>query len=251
LAPIGGLGELVDTLVGTLTSRGVRLLPGTRAAKLVPLPSPKCGYRLELDDGDALDASAVILAVPAFAAAELVRELDTALSEQIQSISYASCAIVTLAFRALDVPRPLDAHGYIIPRIEGRPILASSWTSAKWAHRAPADFALLRLFFGRFGDDAMLAGSDAYLLALARGELRDTLGISVAPVLARINRWPRSMPQYTLGHLDRLSTITRRLAHRPGLYLAGAAYHGVGIPDCIGSGETAAEASFKDLRQPS
>ncbi len=140
------------------------------------------------------------------------------------------------------MPRPLDRYGYVVPRVEGRPVLACTWTSAKWSHRAPEGFVVLRVFVGRFGQEEALAGSDDDLVALAREELRAVLGVVAAPSLTRVHRWPLGMPQYTLGHLDRLAAIEGRLATHRGLALAGNAYRGVGLPDCIRSGEAAAEA---------
>ena len=131
-----------------------------------------------------------------------------------------------------------------MPRLEGRPILAGTWTSTKFPNRAPAGYALIRAFLGRAGQPDPLHLSDQELLALVREELRAVLGVTAAPVLHRIYRWPGAMPQYTLGHLDRLTTIDRRLSAHPGLFLAGAAYRGVGIPDCIQSGEAAATSAL-------
>jgi oxygen-dependent protoporphyrinogen oxidase len=164
------------------------------------------------------------------------------LAAALNGIPYASTATVSLAYPLSDIPRPLDGYGYLIPRAENQPVLACTWTSTKFANRAPAGFGLIRVFIGRAGTDALVARSDDELVALARAELRRTMGIRAAPRVQRVFRWPDAMPQYTLGHLERLTTIEQRLRAWPGLFVAGHAYRGVGIPDCIASGEQAAEA---------
>jgi len=185
----------------------------------------------------------VILAAPAYAAADLLRGVDPLAASVLGQIPHVSTATVSVAFRTADVPHALDGYGYVVPRIANRPVLACTWTSRKWRGRAPDGFILLRVFVGRAGQEAALAGSDDDLVALARREVRQVLGITAPPVLAHACRWLQGMPQYTLGHPNRLHTIEERLAAHPGLFVAGAAYRGVGIPDCIRSGDAAAAAA--------
>jgi oxygen-dependent protoporphyrinogen oxidase len=187
-----------------------------------------------------------VLAVPAFVAADLLRNLDRELAEAHVEIPYASSAIVTLAVREADVRRPLDAYGYVVPRVEGSDVLACTWSSSKWEGRAPAGHALLRVYLGRFGSRDVTRLEDGELLSLARSELA-LVGIQAKPHLVRIQRWPEGMPQYVLGHPERLERIDAALAEHHGLAVAGAAYRGVGIPDCIRSGEAAAEAVARAL----
>jgi oxygen-dependent protoporphyrinogen oxidase len=155
---------------------------------------------------------------------------------------------VTLAYLETDIPRPLDGYGYVIPRREGRKALACTWTSTKFPHRAPEGYALLRVFIGRAGQEAEIPWDDAGLLEVAREELNLTLGITTDPLLTRIYRWEKAMPQYNLGHPGRLHRIERFLTAYPGLALAGNAYQGIGIPDCIYSGELAAEKILSALQ---
>jgi oxygen-dependent protoporphyrinogen oxidase len=190
----------------------------------------------------------VVLAVPAFVTAALVRELDPELASAHAEIPYASSAIVTLAFRQQDVDRRLDGYGYVVPRSEGSDVLACTWTSGKWEGRAPESHALVRVYAGRFGEPDVTRLGDDELVGLARGELR-LLGIEAEPELARVHRWPRGMPQYVLGHPERLERIGEALEQHRGLALAGAAYRGVGIPDCIRSGEEAALAVCRALER--
>jgi oxygen-dependent protoporphyrinogen oxidase len=152
-----------------------------------------------------------------------------------------------MGFDSSQLGRELDGHGYIIPRVEGRRALACTWVSSKWDHRAPAGKTLLRVFVGRTGQEAILDRDDAGLVEVARDEIRSTLGITVEPELTVVNRWPQGMPQYTLGHLDRIAAIEREVATIPGLALAGNTFRGVGIPDCIASGEFAAEQIIQSI----
>ena len=153
---------------------------------------------------------------------------------------------MTLAFQGGDVPSPLGGYGYVVPSAEGSDVLACTWTSSKWEGRAPDGVALIRVYAGRFGGRDVTADPDDELVALARGEVR-LLGIVGEPLLTRVQRWPHGMPQYVLGHPERLERIDAALELHPGLALAGAAYRGVGIPDCIRSGEQAAQAVARAL----
>jgi oxygen-dependent protoporphyrinogen oxidase len=242
LTPTTGLAEIVEALEAKLNGVTVRL--GRRVAR-VEAASP--GHSVILENGETMQADAVILSTPAFVAADLISNLDSQISTALRAIPYVSTATVSVAYSLADIPRPLDGYGYIIPRAEGRPILACTWTSTKFPHRAPEGFGLIRAFVGRAGQEGALDVDDDVLLKLVRDELRRALGITAPPVLHRIFRWPKAMPQYTLGHLDRLDVIEQRLAVHPGLFVAGNAYRGIGIPDCIASGEAAAEAVLKFL----
>jgi protoporphyrinogen/coproporphyrinogen III oxidase len=186
------------------------------------------------------------VAVPAFEAAELLSGLDPELAATHSEIPYASSAVVTLGYLGQDAPHPLEGYGYVIPRAEGSDVLACTWTSSKWDGRAPGGHVLIRIYAGRFGDRGITSESDEYLVALAREEMR-RLGIDARPMLARAHRWPLGMPQYVLGHPERLERIEAALERHPGLALAGAAYRGVGIPDCIQSGEEAARSIAEAL----
>ena len=187
-----------------------------------------------------------MVAVPASAAAELLAELDPELAAAHAEIPYASSAIVTLAYRT--GRRRASARRLRLRRAarEGSDVLACSWTSSKWEGRAPEGAVLLRVFAGRFGGRDVTADSDEELVALARDELRCS-GSRRSRCSTRVHRWPRGMPQYVLGHPERLERIDAALADHPGLALAGAAYRGVGIPDCIHSGEEAARSLAQSL----
>jgi oxygen-dependent protoporphyrinogen oxidase len=213
-------------------------------------PGFDAAYTVRLDNGAALQADAVILATPGFVTADLVDDFDHEMAVALRGIRYTSTATVSVAYPLSDIPRPLDGYGYIIPRAEGRDILACTWTSTKFPHRAPDGYGLIRAFIGRAGQEGALHGTDEDLLNLVRDELRAVLGITAAPMLQRVFRWPQAMPQYTLGHLDRVAVIDKHLAVHPGLFVAGNAYRGIGIPDCIASGEAAATQTLTFIQTP-
>lgn len=230
-----GMQELVDILVGQLTQS--TLLTGHAVESLMPC---KMGYRLTLTNGKQIRADAVILTTPAYITANLVAPWDKQLAETHRAIPYASTAVVTLAYEQANLPTPLNGRGYVIPAVEETEVKACTWTSSKWAGRAPEGFALLRLFFGRYGKPNILHKSDEQLITLARDELTRTLNITAVPHLIRVHRWPKAMPQYNLGHVERLIEINSQVASHKGFFLAGATYRGVGIPDCIRSANQAA-----------
>lgn len=236
-----GLGTLVTVLAERLER--TRLLTG-RA--VVRLRRSSTGFEIELEAGELLGADAVVVAVPAFAAAGLLANIDPELAEVHAYIPYASSAVVSLAYRREDVDHPLDGYGYVVPRAEDSDVLACTWTSSKWEDRAPGGYALVRVYAGRFGGRDVVGDPDDDLVSLAREEVR-LLALEAEPTLVRIHRWPLGMPQYTLGHPERLERIDAALADHPGLALAGAAYRGVGIPDCIHSGEEAARSIARTL----
>jgi oxygen-dependent protoporphyrinogen oxidase len=241
VSPRAGMATIPETLVGAF--RRTRIVTGRPVVRLLRGTG---GYALELAGGEQLDVDGAVLAVPAFVAAQLLAELDPELAQTHAEIPYASSAIVTLAYPQERVGRPLDGYGYVVPRAEESDVLACTWTSSKWENRAPAGFALVRVYAGRFGGRDVCAGSDDELLALAGDELR-LLEVSGEPARHWIHRWPRGMPQYVLGHPERLERIEAALERHPGLALAGAAYRGVGIPDCIHSGEEAARSLARSL----
>ena len=235
-----GMGALVDALRDDLDRTQVRT--GRGVARIVRRGG---GLDVEVEGGETISANGVVLATPAFATAELVAELDGALAGAHGEIPYASSVVVTLGFSRADVV-PLDGYGYVVPRAEGGDVLACTWSSQKWEHRAPEEAVLLRVYAGRFGGRDVTTQADDELVAGARAEV-EFLGVSATPLLFRVHRWPLGMPQYVIGHPDRLERIETALVAHPGLAVAGAAYRGVGIPDCIASGEAAAESVARAL----
>ena len=234
----GGMEELVTTLSARLPAGAVVLKQRVTALQRVGM-----GWQVTTEGGR-FEADRVIVATEAHATARLTRYLNPALATLLEEIPYASAATVSLGYRRADVPHALDGFGFVVPRTEGKALLAGTFSSVKYPGRAPEGHVLIRGFLGGMLNAAMLAEDDEALVTRARTELRGALGITGEPVLTRLHRWPASMPQYYVGHLARIETIERALAALPGLSLAGAAYRGVGIADCVRGGEAAAEQAL-------
>lgn len=237
-----GMQTLVDHLARRLPEGVVRLRTSVAA-----IDRDAGAWRLEMTGGARFAADAVILATPAHRAAGLVARLDDALARALGEIPYASSATVSLAFRESSLPRPLEGFGFVVPVVEARGIIACTYSSRKYQGRAPEGHVLLRAFVGGALQGQRFAEDDASMVANVRRELADLLGIRDEPLLVRVHRHPLAMPQYQVGHLDRIARIETRAAALPGLYLCGNAYRGVGLPDCIRSGEEAADAVFARL----
>ena len=243
-----GLAELADALARRLEPAS--LTTGRRATRLRRAGG---GWTVSLDDGREVDAGAVVLATPAAAAAELFGDRDSNLAARLRAFRCASMATLSLGYRVDDVAAVARGFGFFVPRSERRAlpagaVLAGSWTSAKFDHRAPPDRALLRIFLGGAGGEAILELGDDALIRAVRDDLRAILGLAAEPVMTRLNRWPSGYPQYDVGHLERVREVERALP--PGLFVAGSAYRGVGLPDCVKSGSEAARQILAKRRGP-
>ncbi len=241
LTPTTGLAEIVEALIEHLSSHNVDLRLNTHAIRITRNLQLET-WNVELDT-QTLESDSLILATPAYISGGLLASFDPELASALQSIPYASTATVSLAYRLSDIPRELDGYGYVIPRREGRKALACTWTSTKFPHRAPDGYALIRVFVGRAGQD--FPWDENKLLELAKEEVKLTSGITAEPILSRVFLWDKAMPQYNLGHPDILKRIDAALEKYPGLALAGNGYRGIGIPDCIHSGEEAVKRVCK------
>jgi oxygen-dependent protoporphyrinogen oxidase len=242
LTPTTGLAEIVEALIPHLYASNVELRLNTHVSRISTSYSQSnidSHYLVELETGEALLADSIILATPAFVSGNLLGSFDAELASALQSIPYTSTATISLAYKQTDLPRDLDGYGYIIPRREGRRALACTWTSTKFPHRAPDGYALIRVFVGRAGQDFPWNEQD--LLELAKEELKLTLGVTSEPLVQRVFMWDRAMPQYNLGHPEILKSIDAALEKHPNLALAGNGYRGIGIPDCIHSGDLAVD----------
>lgn len=192
---------------------------------------------------------AVIFAVPAPQAAKIATSFDEALAEALHQIPYAGAAVVTLGYKREQIRHPLNGFGFVVPEVEGRRILACSFSSVKFAGRAPEEYALLRVFIGGAKHPEYLEKSDEELTQIVDEELSELLGIAGGPELRIVGRYANKMPQYHIGHLEVVARVEQQVAQWPGLQVAGNAYHGVGIPDCIASAEKAAQAIAEMLSQ--
>ena len=233
----GGVGELVDALVAALPAGTI--VPSARVSDVA-----RAGTFVVQSDAGAVEASAVLLSVPAYVAANLLRRFDTTLAGLCDGIAYASTATVALGYGRDQIRHPLNGTGYVVPRVERNPLLAATWVTSKWPGRAPDGHVLLRGFLGGGRDPHRLERTDDELIATAREALADTLDIDGDPIVARLFRWTRQSPQYDVGHLQRIAAIEQRMLSIPGLFLAGSGFRAIGIPDCIADGrETAGRAA--------
>ncbi|MEO8434393.1 MAG: protoporphyrinogen oxidase [Pyrinomonadaceae bacterium] len=198
-------------------------------------------WRIRTSAGKTIVADAVCLALPAFAAARLLRNVDPQLATQLEAIPYASTATVNLAYKRGDVSHPLNGFGFVVPFIERRTVMACTFSSVKFSGRAPEGYALLRAFVGGALQPEMFELEEEEMVRQVRADLRELLGIEKPPLFTQIAKWPNSMPQYHVGHIERMKRIEQLVSTLPGLALVGNAYTGPGIPDCIRSGESAAD----------
>jgi protoporphyrinogen/coproporphyrinogen III oxidase len=238
-----GLTELVDALTNALPASSIRR--ETTVRRISRAADTGLGrWRADAIDGSTYSARAVIVTSPAYDTADLVRDVDEDLARLCGEIPYASSATIALAFPRSAVAHPLNGSGFVVPRVEGTGIMAASWLSSKWPHRAPEGEVLMRAFVGGARDPHALDGTDDDLVRVALTALRPLLGISGEPTLTRVYRFDRKSAQHDVGHLDRVSAIERRLATHPGLFVTGSGFRGVGIPDCVADARaTARKAS--------
>ncbi len=237
-SPKSGLSSIVKEIVSRLEQSSATLYLKTEVKAFKKKDDQ---FLLTLQDGQQIEADAVVLAAPAYVSGKLLENIAPELAEELKQIEYVSTATVSLAYLKEDLPNPLDGYGYIIPQHEDSKALACTWTSSKWQHRAPERYALLRVFIGRNQDPKALPREEAALISIARQELRMTMNIKAAPTATWVFRWDKAMPQYNLGHPERLERIETEMEKLPDLALAGNGYRGIGMPDCIHSGIQAAE----------
>jgi protoporphyrinogen/coproporphyrinogen III oxidase len=232
-----GMQELVPGCVRYVGAERIRT--GTA---VLSVAKREAGYRLTFDDGTTADFAAVVLATPSFITKEIVGAMDPELSSRLSDIAWSSSATVSLAFRKTDLGKDLPGFGFIVPRVENRRINACTWSSIKWAHRAPDDTLLIRSFVGGGHHEELVSLGDGELVTIVLEELRDIIGLRAQPVFSKVYRWFQGMPKYTVGHLERIAAIDEKRKEHRGLFLIGSSYRGIGIGDCVKSGFDAAAA---------
>ena len=240
----GGMQEFVDAVAGRLPEGSVRL--NTPVTKLA-WQAEENRWVITAGKNESFAADKVVLATPAFQTAEMLQSAAPDAANELKQIFYASTATVSLAYRTENFPRPLDSFGFVVPIREQRKILAGTFSSLKYPGRAPRDHVLLRAFVGGSLQPELFQYDDATMEKNVREELASLLGVTAQPLFSRIWRHPNSMPQYHVGHQERVKRIETALAQCSGLALAGSAYHGVGISDCVRTGEEAAEKLIDEL----
>jgi oxygen-dependent protoporphyrinogen oxidase len=212
--------------------------------------SHKPRYRLQLGGKKkAMEVDAVVLATPAFVTAKLLQGMAADICQLLDTIPYCSTATINLAYARSQIGHPLDGYGFVVPRLEKRSIMAATFSSVKFAHRAPEGKVLLRCFVGGAKNEEIVSWEDGKLLTAVEGDMGEILKITGTPQVARIYRWPKSMPQYTLGHEERLKRVEQGLAQLPGLFVTGSAYRGIGISDCVHEAALIAEQCLKSIKK--
>ena len=243
-APRSGMGALVDALASSLRTSGARL---RTSATVTAIERRADRWLVEGEDGSVEDADAVVVTSPAYAAAPLVAPHSPAAADLLARIGYASVTLVTLAYDAAAVTRPLAGSGFLVPRSEGRLLTACSVFSNKWPHLAREGSVILRASVGRSGDERGFDLDDDALVTAVHDELAGLFGLTAPPAATRISRWRRSFPQFPAGHLAAMAELEAALVRdAPGIAVTGAYRRGVGIPACIG----AAEAAVAGLAAP-
>jgi protoporphyrinogen/coproporphyrinogen III oxidase len=235
----GGMGSLPASVAAAVTAAGGVVLTGRTVRRLERTAGGWQVIHGATNDEQAIEADAVIVAVPATPAARLLADVAPAAAGELAVIEAASMAIVTTAWRAVDVPA-LSTSGYLIPAVYARPVKAVTFASTKWAHLTRPGVVVVRCSIGRYGDVSELQRDDADLVAAAVGELSANAGFAGTPIDSRVSRWGGGLPQYAVGHLSRVARIRAAVATVPGLAVCGATYDGVGVPACIRTGRAAA-----------
>ncbi|UUU30187.1 protoporphyrinogen oxidase [Streptomyces sp. CA-210063] len=257
----GGVGGLPLAVAASVRARGAEIL--TRAPVTELRREGSGGWRVVTGgtrttgsgggtgaaDARVLHADAVVVAVPAPVAADLLRAEAPAAATELAAVEYASMALVTLAYRRADLTLP-EGSGFLVPPVDGRTIKASTFASQKWGWIAEQNPALLilRTSVGRYGETAILDHDDAHLVDVSRNDLREATGLSATPLETRVTRWDDGLPQYPVGHHARVARVREHIGKLPGLAVCGAAYDGVGIPACIASAAAAVDRIHGDLR---
>jgi oxygen-dependent protoporphyrinogen oxidase len=249
-----GMQELVDALSDRIAGSELpiansrqaaqaqtRLNTRVQAIKRNAATNQVPNWNVITDRNESLAADAICLAVPAFAAASLLQDVNEQLVEKLNRISYASTATISLAYRRADIRHQLDGFGFVVPFIERLSLIACTFSNIKFAGRAPDNHVLLRAFVGGALQPDMFALEESEMVARVKNDLCLLLGIEQEPLFTEVAKWQRSMPQYEVGHLDRVRDIENLVQGHSALTLAGNSYRGAGIPDCIRSGEVAAE----------
>ncbi|MET8857834.1 protoporphyrinogen oxidase [Streptomyces sp. NPDC004579] len=242
----GGVGRLPLAVARSVRARGAEILTGARVTEL--RRTAPTGWQVVAGER-VLRADAVVVAVPAPAAAALLGAESPAAAAELRTVEYASMALITLAYRRADAALP-EGSGFLVPPVDGRTIKASTFASRKWGWIADEDpdVLVLRTSVGRYGETEILEREDAHLVDASRHDLREATGLDAEPLQTRVTRWDDGLPQYPVGHHARVARIREEVAKLPGLVVCGAQYDGVGIPACIASAYAAVDRLGGDTR---
>ncbi len=234
----GGLGQMVAAVESAIAGKAE-----VRRGRAQAIERAVEGFRVRIE-GDWLAADQLVVACEAHSGAMLLQGLDAPLAELLGAVPYTSSMTVALGFDSTDFPHPPVGFGFLVPKSERRRLMACTWVGTKFSHRVPEGKVVARCFMAGCDEAAMAEPDDTVIPAIVR-ELQEIAGMAATPRFARVFRWPRSMAQYTVNHAARLAAIEARVASIPGLHLAGNAYEGIGVPDCIRLGRRAAEGILR------
>ena len=241
----GGLGQLIKSMAMQLGDTNVRT-----ATTVTAVARTSAGYELALSDGTQLLADEVVLATPAYRTADLIAGFVPSAAELLRGIAYVDVASVTMAFDKSAVGELPNGTGFLMPPAEHEFIVGVSWLSAKWAHVADDTHQVFRVLVGRSGDSRWVDMTDEQIVATVRADLERIQGITAEPRELVVQRWPQGMPQYTVGHSDRLAALDAALLDTPGLHLTGAAYRGVGLAGCVAQARALATTLTTEVSAP-
>jgi oxygen-dependent protoporphyrinogen oxidase len=237
-----GLGEIVDAIIKK--SPDVQF---KSAAKVAALEKQNHGWHISLANGSECHADAVIIATPGSITKKIIKPIAPDLAELFERIHYVSTATVTLGYKKEGFSHPLDGFGFVVPKAEGKSILACTWTSSKYPHRAPEGYVMLRCYLGGALQEEIAEKDAETIQTLVRNDLKEIMGIKETPVFCRVFKNHKANVQYHVNHSEIIDSIMENLKKFPGLFLVGSSYRGIGIPDCIHSGNQAAEATLEFL----
>ncbi len=236
-----GLGELIQALVQRLTDEGVQLVKNAECGHILNPTAQGDKFRVTVKDRTMVEADAVVCTTPTYQTARLLRDGQPEIAQLLDEVPYTSTATVSMTYPSEAVAACVRGYGFVVPRKEQRPLLAGTWTSLKWPYRSQEGVTLARCYVGGRGREEILEGNDEQIVSVVRQELQVIVGLTSSPTYVEVHRWNRGMPQYVLGHCDRLDRINALLASCPNLYVSGAGLYGIGIPDCIREGQRTAD----------
>ena len=236
-----GLGELIETLTQRLLDRGVQLKTGSGCLEIQVSPQNRRRFSLTLENNIVLNADALVLATPAYQTAQMIQRLQPEVSHLLEQIPYTSTATISMAYPTEALNAHIQGFGFVVPRKEGRLLLAGTWTSLKWPFRSQRGKTLIRCYVGGRGREQILEYDDKTLVESVRQELQSIVGVSGAPNYTEVHRWVRGMPQYVIGHQAKVAKIQKLIDPWATLYITGAGFYGIGIPDCIREANRVAE----------
>jgi protoporphyrinogen/coproporphyrinogen III oxidase len=244
----GGMGDLTKEMAERLEPYRVML-----DTQVTQVEKKEQQYVVHLKDKEPIIADALIVATPANFAAQYLPGVDKELASMLGEFKYGSTATVSMAFKKEDIEKTqlkdvINSFGFVVPNSEDRRITAVTFSSTKWENRVPSnDYVMLRAFVGGARRPQNAELDEGEIIKIVREEVKEITGLDAEPVMAKVNKWVQGMPQYTMGHLDRVGVLEKKVETIDGLYVVGSSYRGVGIGECINGGLTAAEKSLKYL----